>query len=260
MEDKIKGVLLDIDGVLEIKGQVIPGASQAVDSLRERGMELRILTNSTLKSRASCTAKLNRQGYSFQEEEVITASYATALYLGQIKPRSCWVLVKGEGMQEFRLLPLDTRDPEYIVIGDYLEDFNYNNLNQVLYFLLKGSKLVGMIPEIIDTTLAGPALNVGAWVHMLEVASGVKATYIGKPNPYMFELALQSMQLSAEQVVMVGDQLATDILGANRAGIRSVLLDQQGQLMNTAPPQAKADWNFVSLEKMVNFFNLNGYL
>jgi HAD superfamily hydrolase (TIGR01458 family) len=260
MKNKMKGVILDIDGVLELKGLAIPGAPQVVEALRDRGIMLRILTNSTLKSRASCTARLTQQGFQIQENEVITASYATALYLERIKIRSCWVLVKGDGMREFLHLPLDTQDPEYIVIGDYLEDFNYVNLNQVLSLLLKDAKLIGMIPEIIDTTVTGPALNVGAWVNMLEVASGVKATYIGKPNPYMFELALQSMQLSVEQVVMVGDQLATDILGANQAGIRSVLLDQRGQLMNSAPPQAKADWSFASLEKMVDYFIQKGFI
>ena len=76
--DGIKGIIFDIDGVLEYQGKVYPGAVDVVNSLRERGMILRFLTNSTLKSRPSCAAKLRKAGFGASDEEVFTASYATA--------------------------------------------------------------------------------------------------------------------------------------------------------------------------------------
>jgi ribonucleotide monophosphatase NagD (HAD superfamily) len=81
-----------------------------------------------------------------------------------------------------------------------------------------------MQSELIDTSLGQAELNVGSWVGMLERASGVRAIYIGKPNSFAFELTLQSMVLGNKQVAMIGDRVPTDVLGANKAGIRTVLV------------------------------------
>ena len=111
-----------------------------------------------------------------------------------------------------------------IVIGDYREQFTFTNLNKALRLLCRGAHLVGMISELIDNSMGEVEINVGAWVKLLELTSGVTATYIGKPNPYGFELALNSLGLPKEQVLMVGDRVGSDVIGAHRFGIRSVLL------------------------------------
>jgi len=112
-------------------------------------------------------------------------------------------------------------------------------MNQVLKLLLGGAELIGMNPDLVDASSGSPELNVGSWVRMLEVASGLEATYIGKPFPYVFKLTLESMGLDTEQVLMVGDCVDSDIKGANEFGIRSVLIRMgefnPGELKETQP-------------------------
>lgn len=220
----IKGIIFDIDGVLEFQEKIYDGAIETIDSLRDKGIVLRFLTNSTLKSRRSCAEKLKKRGFHILEEEVITASYATALYLKKLNPKSCWIMLEREGLNEFRNFTQDMENPEYIVVGDNRSNFDFNHLNKALRLLLKGAKLIAMSSSLIDASMGNIELDVGSWAQMLERASGVKGVYIGKPNPYVFELALKSMNLDKNEVVMVGDQISTDIKGAKNIGIKSILL------------------------------------
>ena len=222
--EPINGVIFDIDGVLKFQGRVYPGAIELVDTLRAKGVVLRFLTNSTLNSRESCTQNLQKYGFRVELDEVITASYATAVYLKGLNPRSCWVLVDREGQDEFKDFPQDEQNPEYVVIGDGRSRFDFDHLNHALRLLANGARLIGMQAEILDHSMGELELNVGAWVGMLEQASGAPAIYIGKPNPFAYELALRSMGLSGQGVLMVGDRVSTDILGARQAGLLSALI------------------------------------
>jgi len=220
----LRGVIFDIDGVLTFQGRVYPNAIEVVDALREKGIVLKFLTNSTLTSRASCAEKLRKSGFLVSQDEVITASYASASYLRSRNPRSCWVMVDREGMDEFGEFVHDTENPEYIVIGDNRSQFDFDHLNKALRLLMNGAKLIAMQSELLDTSMGDIELNVGSWVGMLERAAGIQAISIGKPNPYIFELALQSMLLDMSEVLMVGDRISTDVQGANQIGLRSVLI------------------------------------
>ena len=222
--EPIQAVILDIDGVLEYRGQVYPGAVATLETLRSRGLALSFLTNSTLKSRASCAAKLRRSGFAAADEEVVTASYATACYLRSLKPKSIWLMLAGEGRDEFAEFVQDKDRPEYLVVGDYRQDFNFENLNHALRLLAGGARLVGMQNELTDGSLGELELNVGSWVSMLERASGAPAVYIGKPFPYVFELILRTLGMQGGEVLVVGDRVSTDILGAKKAGLRSALI------------------------------------
>jgi ribonucleotide monophosphatase NagD (HAD superfamily) len=99
-------------------------------------------------------------------------------------------------------------------------------MNKALRLLTKETKLIAMIPGLTDSSLGSLELNVGAWVTILEMASGCKAIYIGKPYPVSLQMTLSTMPIPKEAVIMVGDQIASDIAGAKAAKIRSVLLKQ----------------------------------
>jgi HAD superfamily hydrolase (TIGR01458 family) len=226
MNRDFQGIIFDVDGVLEFQGKVYPGAVDLIDRLRQKGIVIRILTNSTLKSRKSCADKLNQKGFKIYEKEVITASYATASYLKALNPASCWVMLKREGFDEFKGFNQNDINPEYIVLGDYREDFNFQNMNKALKLLLNGSKLVVMITEMVDNSMGDVELTVGAYGKMLETAANIEAIYIGKPNKYVFDVALGSMNLDRKKVLMVGDRIGSDVMGAKNAGINSVLIKQ----------------------------------
>ena len=97
-------------------------------------------------------------------------------------------------------------------------------MNKALNLLLQGTKLIVMIPEKIDHSLGGVELTVGAYGKMLEDAAGIKAIYIGKPSTYMFDMALDSIAIDRTKILMVGDRMSTDIIGARQAGLPSVLV------------------------------------
>jgi HAD superfamily hydrolase (TIGR01450 family) len=208
------------------------------------------LTNSTLKSRRSCAARLREVGFQIADAEVLTASYLTALYLRQLNPRSVWVMLERQGVEEFVDFTQDLENPEYIVIGDNRTNFDFAHLGQALRLLRKGAKLIGMIPELVDTTLGDLELNVGSWVHMLELASGVPATYIGKPYRYAYEYTLRSMDLDKSQVIAIGDRTGTDIQGANDFGIPCVLIRTGEFAENDLSRTARPDFVIDSIQEL----------
>lgn len=256
--DRVKGVILDIDGVLQFQGKVYPGAVQAVRALRNGGLILRFLSNSTLHSRRSRAERLAQMGFTLSPEEVITASYATAEYLRALQPRSVWLMLDGAGREEFHAFVHDEEAPEYIALGDNRSRFNFDTLNKALRLLMRGAKLVAMSPELVDASLGDVELNVGAWALMLERASGVQATYVGKPNAYMFALALATMGLAKDEVIMVGDRLSSDILGANAFGIRSVLVKTGEYALGRTEGDARPDWVLESVADLPALLGLGG--
>jgi len=256
VKDEIAGIIFDLDGVLEFQGKAYPGAVELLDSLRRRGVPIRILSNSTLKSRKSCTEKLNKNGFTVYQHEVITASFATARYLETLNPKSCWVMLKGEGLEEFHNFRHDPDNPEYVVLGDFREDFNFQNLNKALRFLFKGARLIVMITETTDKSMGELELTVGAYGKMLEDAAGIKATYIGKPNRYIFDITLDTMgNIERSKILMVGDRIKPDILGAKKAGLKTALVKtgefRESDLESLA---IAPDYIFDSVREVVKLF------
>jgi len=254
LKTEFKGVIFDIDGVLEFQGVVYPGAIELFDLLREKGIIIRILTNSTLKSRQDCALKLNRMGFKVTEGEVITASFATAQYLRTLKPRSCWVMLKGKGLDEFKDFHHDDHKPEYVVLGDYREGFNFQNMNKALKLLLEGSQLIVMIPEKVDHSMGQVELTVGAYGKMLEDAAKIKAITIGKPNTGIYDMSLLTMQLPKSSVLMIGDRVDTDIAGARAAGIKSVLVKTGEFRASDLEGELQPDWFIDSVRELAKFF------
>ena len=256
MQDNFDGVIFDLDGVLEYQGKVYPGANEVLNHLRQREIQIRILSNSTLKSRVSCTENLNKKGFTVYQREVITASYATARYLGKLNPKSCWVMLKGEGLKEFQNLRHDNEDPEYVVLGDFRDDFTFENLNKALRLLHKGAKLVVMITEITDSSLGELELTVGAYGKMLEGAAGIKAIYIGKPNGYIFDITLNTMRnIARNRILMVGDKIRTDIAGAAKAGLKTALVKTgEFRKRDLGSSTIKPDYIFDSIKEVTRIF------
>ncbi len=246
----VRGVILDIDGVLQFQGRAYPGAVETVQALRGGGLILRFLSNSTLHSRRSRAERLAQMGFAISPDEVITASSATAAYLRALRPRSVWVMLDGAGQEEFRDFVHDEENPEYIVVGDNRSRFNFDTLNKALRLLLRGAKLVAMSPELLDASLGDVELNVGAWALMLERASGVPAVYVGKPSPYVFAMTLATMGLAKDEVIMVGDRLSSDIQGANDFGIRSVLVKTGEYALGRTEGGARPDWVLESVAEL----------
>jgi HAD superfamily hydrolase (TIGR01458 family) len=224
----IRGVLIDIDGVLVVSWEAIEGAVDALDELRAAGLPLRLLTNTTSATVAEIASRLAGAGLSVDEAEILTAGVATADHLVRVHPgQRCVLLNEGpsDDLQRPGLVWTDDLgDAEVVVIGAGGPSFSWDTMNEVLRALRRGAALVGMHGARVWQTADGLCLDGGAYLDLLQAAAGVEATIVGKPAPGMFEAALAAIDVPAAEAVMVGDDVVADVLAAQAVGCTGILV------------------------------------
>jgi len=220
----LRGILLDIDGVLHISMKPIPRAAETLVWLREQKYQTCFVTNTTILSQAALAAQLQQNGLPVPEQAILTAPVATARYIRHNFPgQRCWVLTKGDTAVDFAGIELVEDHADIVVIGGAEELLTYETLNHAFRMLMDGATLLAMHTNRYWRTSAGLQLDSGPFVRALEMATGKEAIVLGKPNMAFFAEALQMMNVAAEEVLMVGDDIENDIAGAQRAGIRAAL-------------------------------------
>ena len=180
----IDGLLLDIDGVLAVSWEALPGAVDALQRLRDAEVPFRLITNTTTKTRADLAATLRGAGFDVSDEEIVTAVVATAEHLRVAHPGArVFVLSDGDATADLAGIDLtDVDDAEVIVIGGACDDFTYATLNRIFRRLMDGAALVGMHRNLFWKTADGWELDGGAYLAGLEEAADVRATICGKPE------------------------------------------------------------------------------
>lgn len=220
---KLRGLLFDIDGVWFVSEKPIPGAAKTLAHLRAKGLPMRFITNTTTRSVDDLEEKMQHMGLDVSRKEIITAPQAAVLYLrGQNNP-SCHLIVDDNVRGEFAEFPGSDR-PDYVVIGDIGDRWSYALLNEAFRMLVGGAELVAMHKGRYWQVEDGLALDIGAFVAGLEYAAGKEAILVGKPNPLLFLSALSDLGVNPGDAIMVGDDINSDIGGAQAAGIRGVLV------------------------------------
>jgi HAD superfamily hydrolase (TIGR01458 family) len=221
----LRGVLMDIDGVLHVSMQPVSGAAETLRRLERQGHQICFVTNTTTSSRATLVERLQSIGLPLTEERVVTAPVATANYIRQHFPgKSCWLLTKGDTVRDFAGIELVESHADLIVIGGAEELLSYENMNHAFRMLMDGAVLLATHSNLYWRTQEGLQLDSGPYVHALELASGQRATVLGKPNLAFFEQALLTIGIQAYEAVMVGDDIENDIGGAQEAGLHGVLV------------------------------------
>jgi len=223
----IDGLLLDMDGVLALSFEPMPGAIEALARIRERGTPFRIVTNTTTHTRADLAATLRAGGFDIQATEIVTAVVGTQTYLTAHHPRERVLLLSdGDARTDLDgvMLVAPGDDADVVVLGGASDEFTYSNLNHVFRLVMDGAALVGMHRNLYWRTAEGLELDGGAYLAGLEEAASVRATVCGKPAPAFFESALALLGLPAERVAMVGDDIVNDVLGAQACGLTGVLV------------------------------------
>ena len=169
----IDGLLLDIDGVLAVSWEALPGAVDALQRLRDDGVPFRLITNTTTKTRADLAATLRDAGFDVSEEEIVTAVVATAEHLRTAHPGAgVFVLSDGDATADLAGIDLvDVDDADVIVIGGACDDFTYATMNRVFRRLMDGAALVGMHRNLFWKTAEGWELDGGAYLAGLEEAA-----------------------------------------------------------------------------------------
>jgi HAD superfamily hydrolase (TIGR01458 family) len=218
------GVLLDIDGVLYVGDEPIEGAHRAFSELRELSAGVRLVTNTTSRSRRAVREHLLGMGFDVSPQEVLTPAAMAERYCRERGFRSVTVLVS-EGLRE----DLETLESaslgahtDAVVLGDLGEGFTPEVLNGVFRSLMDGAELVALQHNRYWRRADGLALDVGAYAAALEYASGREAVTVGKPARAFFLAAMADMGL--ERGVMVGDDVEADVGGAMAAGLPGVLV------------------------------------
>jgi HAD superfamily hydrolase (TIGR01458 family) len=219
----VAGLLIDLDGVLFVDDTPIDGAIEAIDWLKLRGYRCRFLTNTSTLSRAALANKINRLGFDIQVEEIFSAPYAASLYLQSLTSKKCHYVISEAAMEEFVHIQQDDMPISHIVIGDIGDRWNYDLMNQVFSELMAGAELLAIHKNRFWQTGKNLVLDIGAFVTGLEYAARKPAKVIGKPSTQFLYMAMNDLGLSQRQVLVVGDDVDSDICGAKNAGMVSVL-------------------------------------
>lgn len=217
-------MLFDLDGVLYVGSQPIPGAIEAVDTIRASGMPCRFITNTSTLSLRSLQAKINAIGFSVEIEEIISAPQAALLYLQRQPDSVCRFLLADDVKQDFMQFRQSDTEAEYIIVGDIGDAWSYTLLNEVFNCLMHGAKLIAIHKNRFWQTEHGLQMDIGGFIHALEYASGVQTTIIGKPSIDFFHIALEEMGVQAEAAAIIGDDIDSDVGGGQAAGLKGILV------------------------------------
>ncbi|MGC9541242.1 HAD-IIA family hydrolase [Streptomyces sp. UG1] len=226
----VRAVLIDIDGVLTVSWQPLPGTVEALREIRAAGLGVALVTNTTSRTRASIARTLADAGFAVSAEDILTAPAVTAAYLAEHCPGArCALLNSGDIEEDLAGIPLvgeDDRDsaPDVVIVGGAGPEFGYAALNRAFGHLQRGARLVAMHRNLYWRTNEGLQLDTGAFLAGLEQAARVAAEITGKPSAAFFEAALAHVGAGAGEAVMVGDDIESDVLAAQRAGVTGVLV------------------------------------
>jgi HAD superfamily hydrolase (TIGR01458 family) len=223
----IKGVLLDISGVIHEGGKPVPGAAKAVARLRSAGLPVHFLTNTTRRPRRKLIAELHSLGVEVAAEELFTPVAAVCKWLEDNR-FSLHLLVHPDLEEDFS--GCSTQGSPALVVGDAADRFSYQNLNAAFRLLEKGAPFLALAANRKFRDEDGElSIDAGAFVHALEYASGTNAKLFGKPAPDFFGACLASMGCAPDKAVMVGDDAESDVAGALSAGVGMAILVRTGK-------------------------------
>jgi len=223
----IQHLIIDMDGVLWRGAQVIPGAPAFIRFLRERGIGFILATNNSTKTVEQYVDKLAGFGMAVAPHEIITSAVATADYLATLAgPGTPVYVIGGQGLRQAlaqRGFTLDSHQARFVVVGQDL-DLTFEKLRRATLLIRAGAGFIGSNPDKTFPSEEGIIPGVGAILAALEAATGVRPLIVGKPEPIMFQQALKRLGGTQGDTAVLGDRLETDILGGQRAGLKTILV------------------------------------
>ena len=217
----VRGVLLDLSGVLYVGDSALAGAVEALHRLQGSGLPLRFVTNTTRQPRTRIALKLKAMGFSIAEKEIFTPTQAALDYLRKHRLRP-HLLVHPDLRAEFS--SIDTHAPNAVVLGDAARHFNYDSLNDAFRLLMEGAQLLALGDNRYFLEPDGLSLDIGPFKAALEYAADVRARVLGKPDAAFFHQATAALGCAPAETLMIGDDAATDVEGALHAGLQGLLV------------------------------------
>jgi 4-nitrophenyl phosphatase len=226
----LRAFIIDMDGVLWEGDRPMPGLADFFQTLRERRIKFVLATNNASKTPEQYVSKLAGMGVTVAREEILTSAQAAALYLRQKSANGAKVFAIGEdGVRQalaetgFTLTDLYEVDAQFVVCG-MDRGLSWDKLATATLNIRAGARFIGTNPDVTFPTEHGITHGNGAVLAAIQAATGVAPIIIGKPEPIMYQLAMTRLGAAPAETAAIGDRLETDILGAVRAGIRSVFV------------------------------------
>lgn len=224
--DKIKGILCDMDGVIYHGSKILPGVPEFIEWLKERELPFLFLTNNPVYTPRELSQRLKRMGLEVSEEHFYTSALATAKFLDSQKP-GCSAYVIGEGGLMNALYDVgitnNAVDPDYVVVGEG-PSYSMESLTIATNLVMKGARLIGADFDVSGPTENGIVPACRALVAPIELATGKKAYFCGKPNPLMMRTGLRMLGCHSENALIIGDRMDTDIIAGMESGTQTALV------------------------------------
>jgi len=201
------------------------------------------VTNTSTLSLASLQQKINKLGFDIPANEIISAPQAALRYLRNQGDPVCRLLLADDVKKDFAEFRLSDTAADFIIVGDIGNAWTYQILNEVFNSLINGAKLIAIHKNRFWQTEHGLQMDIGGFIDGLEYASGNQAIIIGKPSRDFFGIAVEDMQLLPSEVVMIGDDIDSDVGGAQQAGLAGILVRSGKYRQQYAEASAiKPDW------------------
>jgi HAD superfamily hydrolase (TIGR01458 family) len=224
MLEDVRALLIDLDGVLYVEEEPIVGAARAIRRLRERGLALKFVTNTTAHSRDRTLEKLARLGLGVDDRELITPAALAVHHCRERGHHRVALIMNEEVKRDFKELEETTGRADAVIIGDLGSAFGYDALNHAFRQVMDGAELIALQKNRYWMRADGLSLDVGPFVAAIEFAARRDASVVGKPARGFFEQVLASVGVNASAAAMVGDDIESDIGGALRAGVAAILV------------------------------------
>lgn len=222
----VKNYLIDMDGVIVQGSTLIPGAADFIQRLRDQAIPFLIFTNNSLYTPRDLQMRLHYIGLDISSESIFTSALATAQFLHSQRPNGRAFVIGESGLttalHDIGYILTD-QDPEYVVLGE-TNTYSFQRITHAIRFVLAGARLIATNPDVIGPGEGGIVPGTGAVAALISAATGVKAYFVGKPNPLMMRTALRTLNAHSEDAAMVGDRMDTDMVAGTESGLRTILV------------------------------------
>jgi NagD protein len=218
--------IIDMDGVVYHGDRLIPSANTFLERLRAGGHKFLFLTNNSQWTPRDLSHRLESLGISVPETAFHTSALATADFLNSQRPRGTAYVIGGAGLMNALYdagYTLTERNPDYVVVGD-TRSYDYEKIERAVRLILDGSRFLATNLDVTGPSEQGLQPACGALVAPIELATGKKPYFIGKPNPLMMRTALRKIEAHSRETFMVGDRMDTDVIAGMEAGMRTILV------------------------------------
>jgi HAD superfamily hydrolase (TIGR01458 family) len=222
----MRAFLIDLDGVLYVGKSPVKGADECLKLMEDRGYSYRFVSNSTRRCRSSVAKRLEGLGYDVSADYIFTPPLAAIEHMKKTGKDRCFLLTMGDVHEDFEAAGINIaeKDVDFVVLGDAGPQFTFESLNKALRLILDGAEVLALERDRYWMEPEGLVLSTGPFVAALEYATGCKAKLMGKPSPEFFRLALNDVGASPEDAAMIGDDIMTDVGGAQRLGMKGILV------------------------------------